>query len=67
VTAGNNRFTYAAIFCAIAALIGTTITIAPRFLEIVRGQMDKRRNSLGEAEDEVGQAGRSKSGRTTPA
>lgn len=33
VTASGNTFTYAAVFCAIAALIGTTITIGPRLLE----------------------------------
>lgn len=55
VTAGGNKFTYAAIFCAIAALSGTSITVAPKLLDTVRA----RRHVEEEADD--------KSGKTTPA
>jgi hypothetical protein len=56
VTEGNNRFTYAAIFCAIAALFGTVTTIAPRLLEIVKA----RRHPEEDGE-------KNESGKTTPA
>lgn len=60
VTQGNNTFTYAAIFCAIAALIGTAITIAPRILEIVQLRSASKSQEIEEHKAD-------KSGRTTPA
>jgi len=56
VTQGNNRFTYAAIFCAIAALIGTIITIAPKLSDVI--------NARRSQEDDGGD---SKSEKSTPA
>lgn len=38
VTASDDKFTYAAVFCALSALIGTTITIAPRILSRLDGR-----------------------------
>jgi predicted membrane-bound spermidine synthase len=65
VTAGNDRFTYAAIFCALSALIGTLITIGPPLVDKIQ-QRTRKSNVAGEQE-ESDQAGGSKSGRTTPA
>jgi MFS family permease len=38
VTASGNTFTYAAVFCALSALVGTTITIGPRLLERIESR-----------------------------
>jgi hypothetical protein len=60
VTQGDNTFTYAAIFCAIAALIGTVITIAPRILQIIHLRSGPKSHEMEDNKAD-------RSGRTTPA
>lgn len=55
VSAGNNKFTYAGIFCGLTAFIGTTIAISPRIWEIALGLRDRsrdrrKRSSLAKSE-----------------
>lgn len=33
VSASDDKFTYAAVFCALSALVGTTITVGPKILD----------------------------------
>lgn len=39
VTASDDKFTYAAVFCAVAALMGTLITIGPRIMDQVNTRL----------------------------
>jgi len=53
VTANDQKFTYAGIFCGLTAVIGTGIAILPRIIDIASGLLGlSRRREISEEQHE---------------